>query len=162
MNVFDIIVYLTLAWAIYNGWQRGFLLQIVSLLAVVAALYFSVQYGSELERILHIHAGIEGVTGFIIIFVVFLLVISIGGYALRAVFRLAGLGIADTLLGILFSVAKMALIISVFFSWFDSANKDNEWVSKQTIEESRCFKPIVGITDKLTPYFEELKEEIFD
>ena len=37
MNVFDIILYLALAWAVYNGWRRGFLLQMLSLAAVVAA-----------------------------------------------------------------------------------------------------------------------------
>ena len=69
MNVFDIIVYLALAWAVFNGWRRGFLLQMMSLVAVIAALYFAAQYGSELERILAINVGVEGVVGFIIIFV---------------------------------------------------------------------------------------------
>ena len=43
MNVFDIIVYIALAWAVFNGWRRGFLLQMLSLLAVVASLYFAAQ-----------------------------------------------------------------------------------------------------------------------
>lgn len=162
MNVFDIIVYIALAWAVFNGWRRGFLLQMLSLLAVVASLYFAAQYGSELERILGIEVGVAGVTGFIIIFVGALVVISVGGYLLRAVFRFAGLGMVDTLLGILFSLAKVGLIVSVLFSWFASINKDYEWASKQTIEESRWFEPIAGVTDKLTPYFEELKDKFMD
>lgn len=162
MNVFDIIVYIALAWAVFNGWRRGFLLQMLSLLAVVAALYFAAQYGSELERILGIEVGVAGVAGFIIIFVGALVVISVGGYLLRAVFRFAGLGMVDTLLGILFSLAKVGLIVSVLFSWFASINKDYEWASKQTIEESHWFEPIAGVTDKLTPYFEELKDKFLD
>lgn len=162
MNVFDIIVYIALAWAVFNGWRRGFLLQMLSLLAVVAALYFAAQYGSELERILGIEVGVAGVTGFIIIFVGALVVISVGGYLLRAVFRFAGLGMVDTLLGILFSLAKVGLIVSVLFSWFASINKDYEWASKQTIEESHWFELIAGVTDKLTPYFEELKDKFLD
>lgn len=162
MNVFDIIVYLALAWAVFNGWKRGFLLQMLSLLAVVAALYFATQYGTELERILGLEVGVSGVVGFIIIFVVALIVISVGAYVLRAVFRFAGLGMFDVLLGILFSVAKVGLIVSVLFSWFASANKDYDWASKQVIEESRWFKPISGVTDKLTPYFEELKDKFLD
>ncbi len=162
MNVFDIIVYIALAWAVFNGWKRGFLLQMLSLLAVVAALYFSVQYGSELERILGIDVGVSGVVGFIVIFVGALIVISIAAYLLRAVFRFAGLGMADTLLGILFSVAKCGLIVSVLFSWFASVNKDYTWASKQTIEESHWFEPITGVTDKLTPYFDELKDKFLD
>lgn len=162
MNVFDIIVYIALAWAVFNGWRRGFLLQMLSLLAVVAALYFAVQYGSELERILGLEVGVSGVVGFIAIFVAALIVISVGGYMLRAVFRFAGLGMADTLLGILFSVAKVGLIVSVLFSWFASVNKEYKWASQQKVEESHWFKPIAGVTDKLTPYFEELKDKFLD
>lgn len=162
MNVFDIIVYLALAWAVFNGWRRGFLLQMMSLVATIAALYFAAQYGSELERILAINVGVEGVVGFIIIFVGALIITSIAGYVLRAVFRFAGLGVADILLGILFSVAKLGLIVSVLLSWFASVNKNYDWVSKQTVEESRWFKPISEVTDKLTPYFNELTENFLD
>ena len=162
MNIFDIIVYLSLAWAVFNGWRRGFLLQMLSLLAVVAALFFATQYGSELERILGIDVGVQGVVGFIVIFVAAMILIAVFGYVLRAVFRFAGLGAIDVLLGILFSVAKVALIVSVLFSWFDNANKSYEWASRECVAESRWYEPVKGITDKLTPYFEELADKFLD
>ena len=162
MNIFDIIVYLSLAWAVFNGWRRGFLLQMLSLLAVVAALFFATQYGSELERILSIDIGVQGVVGFIVIFVAAMILIAVSGYVLRAVFRFAGLGAIDVLLGILFSVAKVALIVSVLFSWFDNANKSYEWASRECVAESRWYEPVKGITDKLTPYFEELTDKFLD
>lgn len=162
MNLFDIILYLALAWAVFNGWRRGFLLQMLSLVAVVAALYFAAQYGSELERILGIEVGIEGVAGFIVIFVGALILISVAAHLLRAVFRFAGLGVADVLLGVLFSVAKVVLIISVLYSWFDSVNKNYEWASRETIEQSRWYEPVKGITTKLTPYFEQLADKFLN
>ncbi len=162
MNLFDIILYLALAWAVFNGWRRGFLLQMLSLVAVVAALYFAAQYGSELERILGIEVGIEGVAGFIVIFVAALILISVAAYLLRAVFRFAGLVAADVLLGVLFSVAKVVLIVSVLYSWLDSVNKNYEWVSRQTIEQSRWYEPVKGITTKLTPYFEQLADKFLN
>ncbi len=162
MNIFDIIVYLSLAWAVFNGWRRGLLLQMLSLLAVVAALFFATQYGSELERILGIDIGVQGVVGFIVIFVAAMILIAVSGYVLRAVFRFAGLGAIDVLLGILFSVAKVALIVSVLFSWFDNANKSYEWASRECVAESRWYEPVKGITDKLTPYFEELADKFLD
>lgn len=162
MNIFDIIVYIALAWALFNGWRRGFLLQMLSLIAVVAALYFATQYAHELERMVGVEVGVSGVVGFVVIFVGALLLISIAAHMLRAVFRFAGLGIADALLGILFSVAKVMLIVSVAFSWLVSVDKSNEWVSKSTIEQSRWFEPVKGITTKLTPYFEELADKFLD
>ena len=162
MNIFDIIVYLALAWALFNGWRRGFLLQMLSLIAVVAALYFAAQYAHDFERLLGIEVGVSGVVGFVVIFLGALLLISIAAHMLRAVFRFAGLGMADALLGMLFSVAKLMLIVSVMFSWLVSVDKNNEWVSKSTIEESRWFEPVKGLATKLTPYFEELADKFLD
>lgn len=162
MNIFDIIVYLSLAWAVFNGWRRGFLMQMLSLLAVVAALFLATQYGAELEQMFGIDVGVEGVVGFIIIFLVSMILIALFGYLLRAVFRFAGLGMADMLLGVLFSVAKIALVVSVLFSWFDTANKNYEWADRQTVEQSRWYEPVKGITLKLTPYFEELADKFLD
>ena len=162
MNVFDIIVYVALAWAVFNGWRRGFLLQMMSLVAVVAALYLSVKYCSEVGAMLGLDGTTQPIVGFIVIFAVTLILLTIAGYLMRKVFRFAGLGMVDILLGILFSVLKIGAIVSALFAWFAAVNKDYDWASKQTVEESRWFTPISGVVDKLTPYFEELKSEIFE
>lgn len=162
MNVFDIIVYVALAWAVFNGWRRGFLLQMMSLVAVVAALYLSVKYCSEVGAMLGLDGTTQPIVGFIVIFAVTLILLTIAGYLMRKVFRFAGLGMVDILLGILFSVLKIGVIVSALFAWFAAVNKDYDWASKQTVEESRWFTPISGVVDKLTPYFEELQSEIFE
>ena len=162
MNVFDIIVYVALAWAVFNGWRRGFLLQMMSLVAVVAALYLSVKYCSEVGAMLGLDGTTQPIVGFIVIFAVTLILLTIAGYLMRKVFRFAGLGMVDILFGILFSVLKIGVIVSALFAWFAAVNKDYDWASKQTVEESRWFSPISGVVDKLTPYFEELQSEIFE
>ena len=162
MNIFDLIVYLALAWAIFNGWRRGLLLQIFSLVGIVAALYLGVLYGAEAGSML----GMEGTTaqigGFIAIFVASLIVIAIVARLLRGVFKLAGLGIADTLLGIALSVLKVGLVVSVLFSGFAALNKDYKLASKEKVAASRWFEPVAGVTDKLTPYFEEVKDNLLE
>lgn len=162
MNIFDLIVYVALAWAIFNGWRRGLLLQIFSLVGIVAALYLGVLYGAEVGAML----GMEGTTaqigGFIAIFVASLIVIAIVARLLRGVFKLAGLGIADTLLGIALSVLKVGLVVSVLFSGFAALNKDYKLASKEKVAASRWFESVAGITDKLTPYFEEVKDNLLE
>ncbi len=160
MSIFDLIVYLALAWAVFNGWRRGFLLQLLSLVAVVAALYLGAIYGAELGSMLGMKGTTAQVGGFITIFVASLIAIAIAGRLLRGVLKLAGLGVVDILLGILFSTAKVALIVSVLFSWFAALNKDYNLASREKIESSRWFEPVAEIIDKLTPYFEELKDDL--
>lgn len=162
MNVFDIIVYIALVWAVFNGWRKGFLLQMLSLVAIVAAIYLAAEYGQELGTMLGMQSSTAMIAGFIIIFLAALIGITISAHLLRAVFRFAGLGVADIVLGILLSVVKVGLIVAVLFAWFDTVNKNYEWASKQTVEESRWYKPIAGLVDKVTPYFEQFADEIFD
>ena len=162
MNIFDLIVYLALAWAIFNGWRRGFLLQLLSLVAVVAALYLGAIYGAELGLLLGMKGSTAQIGGFITIFMASLIAIAIAGRLLRGVLKFAGLGIADTLLGILFSVAAVSLVESVMFSGFTTLNRDYKLASREKIESSRWFEPVAGVTDKLTPYFEELKDNLLN
>lgn len=162
MNVFDIILYIALAWAVFNGWRRGLLLQLLSLVAVVAAFYLSVKYGAATGRALGMDEGAAAVAGFIIVFLAALVAVGVAGHLMRAVFRFAGLGAADVVLGVAFSVAKILLVMSVLYSWFGALNADYRWASRQTVEESRWLGPVSGLAERLTPYFDELKNRIDD
>lgn len=155
MNVFDIIVYIALAWAVFNGWRRGFLLQLVSFVAVIAGLLLAAKYGAYVGSVMGLDSSTAAIVGFLVIFLASLVAITIVGHLLRAVLRFSGLGVADVLLGILFSVVKIGLVVGVLFSWFAAINRDYTWVEKQTIEQSRWFSPVVRITDTIMPYFEE-------
>lgn len=162
MNIFDIIVYIALAWAVFNGWRRGFLLQMVSLVAVVAGLLLAAKYGAEVGAMLGIANSTSAIAGFVVIFVLALIAITIAGHLLRAVLRFTGLGVMDVLFGILFSVAKVGLVVGVMFSWLAAINKDYGWVQTQTIEQSRWFTPIVQIVDKVSPYVEGITQNIIN
>ena len=160
MNLFDIIVYIALAWAVFNGWRRGFLLQLVSLVAVIAGLMLAAKYGAYVGSLMGLDSPTAAIVGFLVIFLAALVAITIVGHLLRAVLRFSGLGVADVLLGILFSVLKIGLVVGVLFSWFAAINRDYTWVEKQTIEQSRWFVPVVRVTDTLMPYFEEQLDNI--
>ena len=159
MNIFDLIVYVALAWAVFNGWRRGFLLQMLSLVAVAAAVYLGIRFGVELGVMIGLEGTSTQIGGFIAIFFGALIAIAVVGLFVRGVFRLAGLGIVDTLLGILFSVAKMLLIVSVLFSWFGALNHDYKLASQEKIASSRWFEPVSGVIDYITPYFNELTDK---
>ena len=160
MNVFDVIIYIALAWALFNGWRKGFLLQLVSLVAVVAGFMIATKYGVEAGEMLGLDARMAAIVGFLVIFVISLIAITIGGHLLRAVLRLTGLGVVDVLLGILFSVLKIGLIVGVLFSWFAALNANYELVEPSTIEQSRWFSSVVNVVDLLTPYFQDAASEI--
>ena len=162
MNVFDIIIYLALAWAVFNGWRRGFLLQLISLVAVAAAIYCAIKFGAQAGVMLSLEGPSASIVGFLVIFVASMIIISVGGRLLRAVLRFSGLGAMDVVLGVLFSALKMALVVCVSFSWFATINKNYSLVSEQIVGESRWFATAVGLTDKITPFFNELTNNVLN
>lgn len=160
MNVFDLIIYLALAWAVFNGWRRGFLLQLVSLVSMAAGFYLALKYGAQAGEMLGLSGATASVAGFIALFLAAIIVVTIAGHLLRAVLRFTGLGAADVLLGVLFSVLKVGLVVSVLFSWFAAVNKRYPMVEQTTIQQSRWFEPVVGAVDKVTPYFNDIANEV--
>ena len=160
MNIFDIIVYIALAWAVYNGWRRGLLLQLLSLVALFAGMYFALQYGPQIGVMLGAEGLAAKLLGFAVIFFVALILITVLGHLVKRVFRFAGLGIFDTLLGILFSAVKVGLVVSVAFTCFESLNCDHQLASEQTVVESKWYKPVKGFVSVMTPYFEQVADQV--
>jgi membrane protein required for colicin V production len=162
MSIFDIIVYIALAWAVFNGWRRGFLLQLVTLVALVAGLFLAAQYGAVVGAMLGIADSTSAIAGFVVIFLLSLLAVTIVGHMLRAVLRFTGLGVMDVVLGVLFSVLKVGLVVGVMFSWFTTINNNYSLVEKQTIEESRWFTPTVEVVGRLTPFFKDIANDVLN
>ena len=46
MNTIDLVVYLVLALALFEGWRRGAILQICSLAGLVAGIWLAARYGA--------------------------------------------------------------------------------------------------------------------
>ena len=50
MNIIDLVLCLVLLLAVWNGWRRGLILQICSVVALVAAIYLAARYGSMVAK----------------------------------------------------------------------------------------------------------------
>ena len=98
--------------------------------------------------------------GFVTALVVVILVVAIAGRVGRKVFHFAGLGVADTLLGIAVSVLKYLLVLSVLFSAFDALNEDYCLVGPRTIEQSKSYKPVRWLSESIFPFLEWVGERV--
>ena len=113
-----------LALAVWNGWRQGFVVQICSLAGIVAGIWIAARFGAQVGGWLRLDDEVAAAGGFVTALVVVILVVAIAGRVVRKVFHFAGLGVADTLLGIAVSVLKYLLVLSVLFSAFDALNEE--------------------------------------
>ena len=89
-----------------------------------------------------------------------ILVVAVAGRLVRKLFRFAGFGIADTLLGIAVSVLKYLLVLSVLFSAFDNLNADYTLVGPETIEKSKSYKPVMRLSESVFPFLEWVGDQV--
>ena len=154
MNTLDLIVCLVLALAVWNGWRQGFVVQICSLAGIVAGIWIAARFGAQVGGWLRLDDEVAAAGGFVTALVVVILVVAIAGRVVRKVFHFAGLGVADTLLGIAVSVLKSLLVLSVLFSAFDALNEDYCLVGPRTIEQSKSYKPVRWLSESTFPFLE--------
>lgn len=160
LNTLDLIVCLVLVLAVWNGWRQGFVVQICSLAGIVAGIWLAARFGAQVGGWLRLDAEVAAAGGFVTVLVAVILVVAIAGRLVRKVFHFAGLGVADTVLGIAVSVLKYLLVLSVLFSAFDSLNEDYCLVGPQTIEQSKSYKPVRRLSESIFPFLEWVGEQV--
>ena len=160
MNTIDLIVCLVLLVAVWCGFRRGVILQVCSLAGIVLGIWLAARYGAEVGALLHLEERFAAAGGFVTVLVVVILAVALLGRLLRKLFHFAGFGVPDVVLGIVVSVAKYLLVLSVLFAWFAALNAELEWIGRETTENSHWFRPVAGIAEHMTPYFEDLKQKI--
>lgn len=158
MNVIDLIVCLVLLVALWNGWRRGLILQLCSLAAIVVAVWLAARLGPAAVELLHIETEYASVVGFVAVFIAALLGLSVAARILRGIFRFAGFGLLDRVLGVVVAVVKYLLVLSVLFAALDRLNVDHALIPPQTTESSRTWAPIRDLSRSLLPFVDRVTE----
>ena len=159
MNIFDLIVYIVLVYALWRGWQQGCVVQLCGLAGVVLAVWLAARFGPAVGAWCGVDAAVAAPAGFVVVLLAVLILVAVAGRIVRKVLHFAGLGVADVLLGIALSVVKYALLLSVFFTAFARLNDDFRFVEPQQIYGSRTFRPLQQAADRIFPMVRELCSE---
>lgn len=160
MNAIDLIVCLVLALAVWNGWRQGFVLQVFSLAGLVAGIWLAVRFGAAVGAWLRLDETIAAAGGFVVVLLAVMLLVAVAGHLVRKIFHFVGFGVLDIVLGIAVSVLKYLLLLSVLLSAFDALNENYAIVKRQTIEGSKTYEPLLGLSQHLLPFVERVSEKV--
>jgi len=152
VNTIDFIMLLVLAAAVWNGWRRGFIVQVCSLAAIVAGLWCAAHFGAAAGGMLRLDPEVQAAGGFAAVLLAVLLVAAIVARLLRGLFRFVGFGPLDIVLGVAVSVLKYLLVASALFAAFDRLNADYSLVARETVERSKCYGPVLRLSQSLFPF----------
>ena len=160
MNSIDLIVCLVVVLAVWNDWRQGFIVQICSLAGIVAGIWLAARFGSVVGGWLRLDSEIAAAGGFVVVLVVVVLGVAVAARLARKLFRFAGFGVADIVLGIAVSLLKFLLLLSVLFSAFDRLNVDYSLVGPRTLEQSKSYRPVMRLSASVLPFLEWVGDRV--
>jgi len=162
MSIIDIIIVILLLWAMYSGFKRGFIMQVTGIAGVIAGILLGFLFGRMVGGWLDLTGDTARVIGFIIVVVLTLIVCAILGRLLGGLIKLTGLGMLDTVGGMLLGALKMLLILSVLLVCFDIAN--NQWrvVGRSRLDRSKLYLPVMQISQNIFPVVDNVRTYLFE
>ena len=160
MNFFDILTLVALVWAVISGWRSGFVSQLLGLLGIILGIVLSLRYGAAVGAMFHIDARFSVVAGFLITFVATLIVATILAKLLARVLSFIGLGWVNTLLGIVLSIVKGLIVLSMLYAAIYSLNANLQFVEPTYFDNSISFDVVRKCAEPLFNYWNEAKQAI--
>lgn len=162
MIVADLLIAVLLGYALFKGVQKGLVVSVISLIALIAGIYLSLRFSFLVRDFLTVNTSWNPNTLTIAAFFITFIGVLFGLYALgKAVTKLAeslALGFVNKLLGAVFEGIKMLLIISVFLNLFQKINYNNLIVSEEKLNESIFYRPIEQLSKTIFPLMDKWYE----
>lgn len=152
LNILDIILIAGIAFSVLVGFLRGFIREILSILCWVIAFWVAYTFLSFGESLFeqHLPEGIRTIAGFIVIFIITLLIVSIVSAILYRLFSATGITGTDRTLGGLFGFLRAVLIVSVIVALVGATTlpRSDWWQQSALI---RYFVPISDMIIDILP-----------
>lgn len=162
MNTLDFILLACLLPAVWQGLRKGLISQVVAIVSLVLSIWISFRFSGPVTAWLasfltESSPTVLRIASFCLIFLIVGITVRILGHFLEGLFKLAMLGWANRLLGLVFALAKAVLVLSLLVLVFNAIDESLEIVKDRTLmENSACYNQLVRISDTIFPFIKEL------
>ncbi|QBA65232.1 CvpA family protein [Muriicola soli] len=149
MSFIDIVLGLLLLYGLFKGIKNGLVVEIASILALVAGLYGAIHFSYIVGNYLATHwewnERTMSLVSFIITFFIIVIAVITAGRLLTKIAEIAMLGLLNKIAGGLFGALKVAIILGALLIFLESVNKSLRLVNEETKAESVLYEPIRNI-----------------
>ena len=159
MNYIDFIIIAFLIFAALHGACKGFIHQLFGLaalfLGIFCACHFSNYVAYYISPWIDKNEMAVTIISFAITFFVVLLGVILVGRLAEQLIKLVALGLLNRLIGILFSVAKITLILSICIWLLLAFDRFWFFFPHQDSEQSVLFAPLSKLAPALFPFLKK-------
>lgn len=157
MSTIEIVIVALLLWGAINGFIKGFVLQSLTLIALVLGVWAAYEFhdaiGAALANWFSLGPRLMKMVAFSLIFI---LVLTGMHFLSRLITHLMGksvLGKLNRIGGALFGVIKMAFILSVIIFIIEKFDANTRLIFKEQ-KESIIVKPILRLAPSIFPHLQ--------
>ena len=159
MNYIDLIIIALFILAALLGIWKGFIRQLFGLVALFLGVYcawhFSGFAASFISRWIDKNEAAVTIISFALTFIAVLLGVVLVGRLTEQIIKVVSLGWLNRIAGLLFSVIKMAFILSLFIWLLHAFDHLWSFFPHHDSEQSILFTPIAKVAPTVFPYLKE-------
>lgn len=153
ISLLDIILLVPLLLFAWNGYKKGFIVELASLAALVLGLYiafFFSDFAAEmLNDLFDMDQKYVAVFAFLITFIVVIFLVLTIGKIVQKFIDILLLGFLNKFAGAVFGFLKGALLLSILIFVINYFNFGNSLFKEESRQESIFFEPIESIAPAL-------------
>ena len=155
IGALDAIIGVALAWALFRGFQKGFIVKIASLIALVAGT-FAGFHGSEglanwLKNEVNWSETSVQLTAFILTFILVVIGVHFLAKLIEKMADLTALGLINRLVGMALGAFQMVLLLSITTFALDGVFGERNWLPEGAAEESVLYPSVETAVEWIIP-----------
>ena len=163
MNFIDMFIMVLLVYAVFRGITRGLVLQLASLVALIAGIFLALKFSGFTAHYLVKYWAFDYeylyMVSLAITFALVFIMINILGNMLDKVMQASQLSLLNKLAGAFFNICKVMLITGILLLFVDRLDKQISILPKNAREESFFYKPVTSATLFLFPSLGEIDKD---
>ena len=148
MEILDILLILPLLYGAWKGFQKGFIMELFTILALVVGLYaafnFSDKFSKHMEFGKVAHSYMPAIS-FIVLFLLVGAMVYFGGKALEQVLKIAQLSAFNKVVGATLGVIKWLYLTACVLVFLVSFDKEEKIIKKSNKEKSFMYALNTGV-----------------
>lgn len=146
MSIIDIVLVVLLALSAIQGYRKGFIHSITSLLALILGIYFAFHFSDVTADFIREMFGLGGkylnMIAFVLTLVFVVVVVSAIGKLIEKVMETIMLGFLNSIAGAVFGLLKGLLVLSLFIMLLGYLKVEDKLVSQEKQQSARFYEDV--------------------
>jgi membrane protein required for colicin V production len=163
INLLDIIIIIPLLLFAWQGYKRGFIIEVATLAALILGLYFAFFFSNFAANLLTEYFTIDekylAALSFIVTFIVVVIAVVVIGKVLQKFIDILLLGFLNKAAGVIFGILKGALLLSILILIINYFDVSQNLIKDEHKKNSIFYEPVASFAPQMYSW---LKLKNFD